>query len=476
MYYEIFDFGGQKNIIFKVDTSYMKQRICKQDSIVSPPPQLVDKLRNIKNSNTNIQYRGGSSCDVRVLVLYTDAAEQVGNPGDAAYLAIDESNQIFENSDVNMTFSLAGVKKLEGFTESSDMFITRNLLFLNDDAKSLRDEYQADMVVLYTDCNSPDYWGLSFLNHWGDPEYAYVVVDIDANSKRYTFTHELTHDFGCKHFGDNRGAPDFIKWAQGWSWRKGFLLWKKWHGTIHDTYDESTRHMNVSNPTVLDGKHATGTQYNNNALQLNNMACIVSDYRDYIPPMRVTISGPSKGNNSETYTWCIHVTGCDDISEIEWEYSYDGFNFYPLQSGGDCFTGHLPNGEDLILRVKVKCSDGQTSEDSHLTLNLDKKRCFKALEVATNTENIDIEKKSIKISPNPVHNSLNLDYFVNNAGAINIEIIDVFGKKVINLRKNYNVAGNYSESIDLNQLKRGFYTVRLILPSGASETKSIIKQ
>ncbi len=71
---------------------------------------------------------------------------------------------------------------------------------------------------------------------------------------------------------------------------------------------------------------------------------------------------------------------------------------------------------------------------------------------------------------------INLEFFINKPGDINIEVIDVLGKKVINLKGDYNSIGNYNKIINLDQMKQGFYIVRMLMSDGTVETKSVVKQ
>ncbi len=60
--------------------------------------------------------------------------------------------------------------------------------------------------------------------------------------------------------------------------------------------------------------------------------------------------------------------------------------------------------------------------------------------------------------PNPADNILNLSYSLAQSTEINIEIYNILGSKVISYKKNHQTSkGNYSEKIDIDNLKNGTY-------------------
>lgn len=95
-----------------------------------------------------------------------------------------------------------------------------------------------------------------------------------------------------------------------------------------------------------------------------------------VPPpakMSVTISGPGKGNNSGTYTWCANVTGTGLRLPYtyDWRYSYDGRSYVNSFGRTQCVTAQLPLDRDLYLRVRAADSAGHAAVDYHFTMNVD---------------------------------------------------------------------------------------------------------
>ncbi|MDQ1349988.1 MAG: hypothetical protein QG657_289 [Acidobacteriota bacterium] len=90
------------------------------------------------------------------------------------------------------------------------------------------------------------------------------------------------------------------------------------------------------------------------------------------PYMTVTISGPTKGDNSGTYTWCANVSGAGLTPPYtyDWRYSYDGSSYVYSFGTSQCETAQLPLDMDLYLKVTVTDSAGLQATDYHVTLNM----------------------------------------------------------------------------------------------------------
>lgn len=93
-------------------------------------------------------------------------------------------------------------------------------------------------------------------------------------------------------------------------------------------------------------------------------------YSSTYPSMQVTIAGPTKGNNSGTYTWRASSTIGIGPFTYTWRYSYDELNYSPFGTGTSR-TAQLPLDKDLYLRVTATASDGEVAIGDHYTMNLD---------------------------------------------------------------------------------------------------------
>ncbi|MCP4219682.1 MAG: hypothetical protein GY765_33930 [bacterium] len=86
--------------------------------------------------------------------------------------------------------------------------------------------------------------------------------------------------------------------------------------------------------------------------------------------MSVNISGPVKGNNSGTYTWCANVSN-GTASSYFWQYRYSTSESYRTWGSTQCMSAHLPLDRDLLLKVTVTDAAGNQATDTFFTMNLD---------------------------------------------------------------------------------------------------------
>ncbi len=476
--YELQDFGDHKNVLFKIDPSIYNEAECATEH---------EGKGEGKKVNHSIQNRSSGGCNVRVLVLFTAAADAVGNPQNSANLFIQQTNQSVCNSDADVSFTLAGVQELVGFTETNDPTTTRDNLQADPDANQLRDDFQADLVVLLTDGNWNTFFGqvfgISFLNNWGDPDFGYAVSEIDAAGGRFTFTHEIAHDFGCKHNTDNRGAPDFVFDARGHNFKTGWWPFRKTRRTIMNTLGNGSRIMHFSNPDVEFKNKDTGvSDERENADQLSAEACAIANYRDFTPPLNVNISGPTWGDNSGTYTWCANITSCPNPTSIFWEYSIDGFTYFPwsLSQNQVCISGSLPLNQSLWLRVTVTCDDGSVDTDWHFIWNEDEWDPCDDMKQKLADHPTEIELRSttnindVVVYPNPLQDNINIELNLIEESRVEPIIYELSGREVMKLSSVTLEKGKHALTYDVSSLNPGIYFLKTSIKDEII-TKSIIK-
>ncbi len=485
--YDLQDFGGGKNVLFKIDQNIYTEAECATESTSSTSSQTENRERAIASS------RSGGGCNVRVLFLYTQAAEAVGNPFNSARLYMTQTRQTACNSDVDVNFSLAGVEELPNFMEAGTARDTRGFLRTDPEVNQLRDDLGADLVVLLTDGNWTSTFGqtfgIAYLDEWGDPDFGYAVVELDAGGGSFTCTHEIAHDFGCKHDNDNRGAPDFAFDARAhnffvgtWPFRhKKLTVMHVLPGPSVIGQQRGERILNVSNPEVeIDDTETGVTDERENADQLGALGCTIADYRPFVEPMTVSISGPNKANNNDTYTWCANVDFCHGtVTTVDWEYSYDGVNYFPF-AAGTCFDSQMPLHENLYLRVTVTCSDGQQAVDWHVTLNNNGDFPCDDLfsRIEQNSEaTVFVTNGSAEISlyPNPSSNNLNIELYLTEDRQVEITLIELMGSTTKELCSKVYSSGLHKEKYNISDLKSGYYFVKTKVGE-ETITKSIIKQ
>lgn len=476
--YELIDLGERKNILVKWDLTSFPSIQC---AVTSNESLNVPVTEQISNRN--------SACDVSVLVLYTSRAAAIANPRDKAVLAIKQTNEIARNSSVPISFSLAGVAELTGFIENQDSDDTRDRLKLNQLANQLRDLYHADMVSLFTDGNFIyednlgyiyQVTGNSYLDRWGQNDWAYNVIEIDAALGRYTFTHELTHHFGCKHDNDDRGLPDYVFSARAYRFLTGWWPFRKERKTLLcNLYEGESNIMHWSNPSIKFKKEKTGVvNERNNAAQVTTMGCTVSDFRSFTTTsMTVSISGPDESAAGQIVIYNVDVANCTNILNIYWEYSFDGFHFKPAQGSLSCSLT-MPSKGSLYVRVTVICQEGNQKETAFImTLNANdpdsnpRIRCDQQY-LISGTENIGFE--NLSIYPIPAGELLNIKFNLHMTSKLNINIIDITGKlidEIINTPLN---SGKHEIKYDISELNSGIYILNFV-EDGNIINKRLIK-
>lgn len=165
---------------------------------------------------------------------------------------------------------------------------------------------------------------------------------MTTGQKRHNIAHELGHCVGFRH--------------------------TNWSGL-----GESTATGIVGTPNT--GSNPDPNSVMNGGTALNSWAGFSSydqiAFSSTYPAMRVTISGPTKGNNSGTYTWTASSSNGISPYTYTWLYSYDGINYNNSFGTGPSRTAQLPLDMDLYLQVTATASDGEVAIDDHFTMNLD---------------------------------------------------------------------------------------------------------
>jgi hypothetical protein len=459
--WEIFDLGFGKNILVNWDNSAFPADECAH----AHGGPAKDSLEHPVSGRSAIPF-----CDVRVLVLFTANAALAADPRQRAALGIQQSNDIARNSRAGARFTLAGVELLPGFNEVANSVPQTHGNFgalFNGLPTQLRNQFGADLVVLFVDTNDPDFAGFSQLDDWGDPELgSFATVEIDAANGRFTFTHELAHLFGCKHDNDNRGAPDFVFEARGRVFETGFIFTKSRRTVMALLPQGQARIMNWSNPEVRFKNRRTGTNDRNNALQMSDMACPVSLYRQ-ATPFAALINGPIEAPSLSTNTYCLATSNCGQWSSGPWEFSFNGFDYaaVPGSQNSLCADVQMPSGGTLFLRVTVACQGGETLTLFFATLNNDAGNPFCGDEedraAAAEPTVIAHSSSGVEINPNPASSHLVVRFNLEQSGEVHIAVFDMTGKQMMARHEGY-PEGENTLAIDTGRLPKGSYVVTVM--------------
>jgi len=184
----------------------------------------------------------GSGAIIDVMVLYTaEAATEVG--GTAAMetkiaLAISETNQGYENSDIAQRMNLVHSGQI-AYTETGDFSSTLDDL-ANDASASnpmttvpgLRNTHKADLVgLMVSDATYSTYCGLARRSFSGDPSTtaSFQVTNQNCATGYYSFAHEFGHNQGALHdrrvsgtTGDGKYFYGHLQTNKGWRTIMGY--------------------------------------------------------------------------------------------------------------------------------------------------------------------------------------------------------------------------------------------------------------
>ncbi|MBL7828992.1 MAG: zinc-dependent metalloprotease [Saprospiraceae bacterium] len=425
----------------------------------------------------------GENCDVKVLVLYTDNAEEkIDNISTFISGLIAQSNQALRNSGITaseLTFVLAGKGLLADFVESGIISTDLTTLRTSSTVANLRNYYYADCVMLLTDgdysSNEGTIYGFTPTCNQDDTK-AFSIVEAYAASSRMTFVHELAHQFGCKHSpGNNNGdcEPNFER--PHW-----FHCGGRDRYTIMEAgVKKKQRIPHFSNPEISYHEHPTGTHANSsgsverdNARQLREQACTIGNYR---------VSNDLKANIYGDDHWCVSSLGIPIplVAQVSgggpgpytylWQISNDGINYdpTPLSTTANAIVPMpttLEAGDVVFVKFTVVSGTGQmyvTYWDIRV-LPLESPDCDGGWEGPALHVDPDNISFLFSINPNPIHNYF--DIVVLEPGQIvdfSMELYSMLGQLYIRQTFDSRPENRTSYRLDTDHLPDGTYLLRI---------------
>lgn len=237
---------------------------------------------------------------IDVMVVYTPDARTGAGGADAIeadiYLAIEQSNQTYINSDINQRLRLVHIAEVS-YTESGNSATDKTALKskvdgLMDGVHALRDSHGADIVALLVE--SLNACGEAFImnpvgNAFEDSAFAVIKRSCSTLAGKHSFPHELGHIMSARHdwtvdstnnsphafnHGHTQPAP-----ASGSPWRT-IMAYENACATAGVS---CPRVLNWSNPNISVGGSATGVatgpQQQDNHQTLNSTALTVANFR-----------------------------------------------------------------------------------------------------------------------------------------------------------------------------------------------------
>lgn len=245
------------------------------------PDEATPRSNNSRDIPPLAKAAAGGSQVIDVMVVYTDAVQTLS--GDALgliQLAVDETNQAYENSQITARLRLVATLKPD-YSEAGRSYdqIMNHLIGKTDrymkEVHTLRDESGADVVIMLMDQN--DYCGMAdaIMAKAGS---AFAIVHWDCATGNYTFGHEIGHLQGARH------DPATDSSTRPFAYGHGYRHKGQWRTVMAYNCPKSCPRLQYfSNPDVqYNGKPMGTAQLNNNARVINQTAATVAGFRQTV--------------------------------------------------------------------------------------------------------------------------------------------------------------------------------------------------
>ncbi|MEO6283277.1 MAG: M12 family metallo-peptidase [Dyadobacter sp.] len=396
----------------------------------------------------------------RVLVLYTPNALALAGSiqaiSDQANLSIAQFNSCIYNSGItsNAVLTLAGVVLLNFIEKDNSMTQDVTDLPGNVSAQNLRNQYQADLIVLYTN------GGYGARGATAEPfnnnSTAYSIVQILNSVTNKTFAHEVGHIYGCRHDNES-GNPQY---AQGYNIKNGLGIVIDRTVMSNNTNDGSNRLLNFSNPNISVGGKPTGTNAdNNNSKRVGETHIGVGNFRpNPNPPFVAYLDGPTYvttqgGKNYELTYSCGNAP-----YSFVWEYSYDGINYTTSNITTDIFTWYFYQNQKIYLKGTVVGNGQATTAFIAITAQMPSPYKKGVLE----ENSIGFDNTTLNAAPNPGSKLMHISYNLKTEAQVRLEIANQAGQIVATLvLDEKETKGFHSHEWITNNIATGSYFIHL---------------
>ncbi|MBO9615754.1 MAG: zinc-dependent metalloprotease [Dyadobacter sp.] len=418
----------------------------------------------------------------RVLVLYTPKALTLAGStaviADHVNLSISQFNSCIYNSGITSAAALvlAGVAPLNNLSETGSITNDLNSLVGNANAQNLRNQHQADLVVLLTDSyyQGGDTRGKSQTVTLENSN-SYSIVELWCATSHKTFAHEIGHLYGCRHEDDNTALPSY---AKGYKIKfLGFTVDRTMMVGNGISGDQAkNRLLNFSNPNIQVSGRATGTNDENNAQRITESHPIVGAFRpDPANPLNVFVDGPTwvsspGGKNYELYYSCGSAP-----YTFSWQYSYDGINYILSNITSDVFTWYFNQNQKIYIKGTVT-SNGQ-SAIAYITVTAQlPANPYKVSAAGNDTIALQHELPGLIATPNPADDRINISYNLQFDMQVKLDMLDQSGKVIEILKDDKIISrkGRYSATVKSKNLPVGTYFIRLLTSQGIKTCRVII--
>lgn len=176
----------------------------------------------------------------------------------------------------------------------------------------------------------------------------------------------------------------------------------------------------------------------------------------------------------EDVTWSI-TDAVGNIIEEGGPYATGGFHIAPVtfpETGCYILTLNDASGEGLSGGFYLI-----TNENNDILWNGGDFTYSTTAELAYNMI-VDVDEmlasEDVSIRPNPVTNNANIEFSLNNSANVNIAVFDILGKKVKNIYSGNMTGGSQNVNVNVSELNKGVYFVKLQINSEVVIKKIIV--
>ena len=432
---------------------------------------------------------------VHVLVLVTPEASQwfgetFNNPFISAlyaWLGFYSVDFAFFNSDIpnkNVRFTVLPFSMT--LSSPGNIFTDVNNLSIN--AQNLREQHEADLVVMLTDTRYGSIFGV--VNCIGpdfDCGYSITVAQFMLNP-RYTFAHEVGHLFGARHNRPSNGGNDPTDiCSHAWRFTDG-------NNNVQRTIlaaspainpsDPGGRILNYSNPDVLYVNAPTGTPDDDNAKTIRNAGCGVAGYYDS-GEMMIGISGPSTACDIEWETFFADVIPANAGTPGQPPYSYQWrWNTTGVFTTSNPGT-YLGNGSSVTvgslacpkfyLWLAVTSSDGVVATTVKRVGTKFCPECQNEQLMVLTSGNFPVANH-VGIYPNPATDKTVISFSVEKESLVRYTLSDMQGRVLLRSGNQAFPKGIHTMEPELGGVPRGIYNCTVEVDGELTTHKLVITQ
>eukprot|EP00903_Cladosiphon_okamuranus_P019467 g17901.t1 len=214
--------------------------------------------------------------EIDVLLLYTD---DIFAPGEESQLlttmltGFATVNEATVNSNIDLQFNLVRMEQLS-YTTTTDPYVDLPALRASADVLALRNEVQADLVLLVG--NFPSVCGLGYVHQFGRDDLGYSLMTLSCFDN-LTHSHEMGHNLGCLH--DRANSNYLTEYDHGWRYCTGAVQYRTIMSYTNGCNPAPPKVNHFSNPDISVLGLPTGTSTDDNARTIEDNMVDVSNFR-----------------------------------------------------------------------------------------------------------------------------------------------------------------------------------------------------